>query len=90
MNKFIHSVHKLKDMNKIVFQNPDGLPKPGIKQTYTSIISASIAEIKCETHGKSIEFELIFNAPNTYFVETTACCDEFKSIIEDLIARMLS
>jgi hypothetical protein len=77
-------------MNKIVFQNPDGLPKPAIKQTYTSIISASISEIKCETHDKSIEFELIFNAPNTYFVETTACCEEFKSIIEVQIARMLS
>jgi hypothetical protein len=77
-------------MNKIVFQNPDGQPKPAIKQTYTSIISASISEIKCKTHDKSIEFELVFKAPNIYFVETTACCDEFKSIIEDQIARMLS
>lgn len=83
-------MHKPKLMNKIIFQNPDGLPKPALKQTYTSIISASISEIKCETHGKNIEFELIFNAPNTYFVETKACCDEFKIIIEDLIARMLS
>ena len=77
-------------MNKIVFQNPDGLPKPAIKQTYTTIISGNISDIKCKTHDKNIEFELIFDAPNTYFVETTACCEEFKAIIDDQVARMLS
>lgn len=77
-------------MNKIVFQNPDGLPKPAIKQTYTSIISGSVSEIKCKEHDKSIDFRLVFSAPNTYFIETTACCDEFKAIIDDQIARMLS
>ncbi len=77
-------------MNKIVFQNPDGLPKPSIKQTYTSIISGNVSEINCKEHGKNIEFELVFNAPNTYFIETSACCNEFKAIIDDQIARMLS
>ncbi|MDA3953795.1 MAG: hypothetical protein PF485_09115 [Bacteroidales bacterium] len=77
-------------MNKIVFQNPDGRPKPAIADTYTSIISANISEIKCKEHDKSIDFELVFNSPNTYFIETTACCDEFKAIIEEQISRMLS
>lgn len=77
-------------MHKIVFQNPDGQPKPGMEQTYSSIISASISEIKCATHGKSVDFKLIFNSPNIYFIEITACCDEFKAIIDDRVAQMLS
>jgi len=77
-------------MNKIVFQNPDGKPKPSIAQTYNSIISASISEIKCKTHDKSVDFKLVFNAPNTYVIDVTACCDEFKAIIDDQVAHMLS
>ncbi len=77
-------------MHKIVFQNPDGRPKPAIAETYTSIISANISEIKCKTHGKSVVFKLVFNAPNIYLVEITACCDEFKAIINDKVAQMLS
>lgn len=77
-------------MHKIVFQNPDGKPKPALVQTYTSIISASISDIKCETHSKSVEFKLVFDPPNTYFIEITACCDEFKAIIDDKVAQMLS
>ncbi|MBI9054390.1 MAG: hypothetical protein JEY96_11270 [Bacteroidales bacterium] len=77
-------------MNKIVFQNPDGKPKPSIEQTYSSIISANISEIKCKTHDKNADFKLVFDAPNTYFIHINACCDEFKAIIEDQVARMLS
>ena len=77
-------------MNKIVFQNPTGLANPAMEQTYASIISASISEIKCETHDKCVDFKLIFNSPNTYQVEVSACCDEFKAIIDDQVARMLS
>ena len=77
-------------MNKIVFQNPDGQPKPALVQTYTSIISASISDIKCETHNESVEFKLVFSAPNTYHIKVTACCDDFKAIIDDKIAQMLS
>ena len=77
-------------MHKIVFQNPDGKPNPAMEQTYTSIISASISEIKCVTHGKSVEFKLVFNSPNIYLIQITACCDEFKSIIDDKVAQMLS
>lgn len=77
-------------MHKIVFQNPDGKPKPAIEQTYTSIISASISEIKCKTHDKNVEFDLVFDAPNIYLINITACCDEFKAIIDDQVAQMLS
>ncbi|HAF31073.1 MAG TPA: hypothetical protein DCG75_18710 [Bacteroidales bacterium] len=77
-------------MHKIVFQNPDGQPKPAMENTYTSIISANISEIKCATHGKSVDFKLIFHSPNTYMIEITACCDEFKAIIDDRVAQMLS
>ncbi|MFC2151838.1 hypothetical protein ACFLSE_04855 [Bacteroidota bacterium] len=77
-------------MHKIVFQNPDGMPKPAMAETYTSIISGSISEIKCKTHDKSVAFKLIFDPPNTYLIEITACCDEFKAIIDDEVAHMLS
>jgi len=77
-------------MHKIVFQNPEGKPNPGMEQAYTSIISASISEIKCLTHDKSAEFKLVFEAPNTYYVQTTACCEEFKELIDDKVAQMLS
>ena len=77
-------------MNKIVFQNPDGKPKPVMEQTYSTIISANISEIKCAAHDKKPEFKLTFSPPNTYFIEITACCDEFKIIISDEVARMLS
>jgi hypothetical protein len=77
-------------MHKIVFQNPEGKPNPGMEQAYTSIISASISELKCQTHDKSAEFALIFEAPNTYHVQVTACCEEFKALIDDKVAQMLS
>lgn len=77
-------------MHKIVFQNPDGQPKPAMEHTYTSIISASISGIKCATHDKSVEFNLVFKSPDTYLIEINACCDEFKAIIDHRVAQMLS
>ncbi len=77
-------------MQKIVFQNSDGKPKPGLAKTYSSIISTSISEFKCSVHDKHVEFELIFESPNTYLIQVVACCPEFKSIIEKKIGLMLS
>lgn len=77
-------------MLKIVFKNPDGKPKPAMANTYTTIISSSIDELKCEVHDKPCEFELQFNAPDTYFIKVTACCPEFHDFIEKKIGLMLS
>ena len=77
-------------MLKIVFKNPDGQPKPALANTYSTIISSSISEIKCSVHEKVSEFELQFNAPDTYFIKVTACCPEFQDIIEKKIGLMLS
>lgn len=77
-------------MLKIVFKNPDGKPKPALANTYASIISSSISELKCPTHEKPAEFELVFNAPDTYFIRVTACCPEFQETIEKKIGLMLS
>lgn len=77
-------------MLKIVFKNPDGKPKPAMANTYASIISSSISEIKCPEHDKPAEFELKFTPPDTYFIHVTACCDEFKITIEKKIGLMLS
>lgn len=83
-------INTFETMQKIVFQNPDGKPKPGLVKAYSSIISASISEFKCSVHDKHVEFELIFEAPNTYLIKVSACCPEFKSIIEKKISLMLS
>ena len=77
-------------MHKIVFQNPDGQPKPGIAQTYSTIIASNLSGIKCKDHDKEAEFELKFQAPNIYLIEITTCCDEFKAIVDDEVDHMLS
>jgi len=77
-------------MHKIVFKNPDGKPKPALANTYASIISSSLSELKCPVHDKPGEFELKFTPPDTYFIHVTACCDEFKTTIEKKIGLMLS
>ena len=77
-------------MNKIVFNNPDGKPKPELAKTYTSIISSGISNMKCSTCDQQLEFELVFRAPNTYVIQVTACCPEFKAQVEKKIGLMLS
>jgi hypothetical protein len=77
-------------MLKIVFKNPDGKPKPAMANTYTTIISSNISELKCSDHDKTCEFELQFSAPDTYFIKVSTCCPEFHEIIEKQISLMLS
>jgi len=77
-------------MLKIVFKNPDGQPKPALANTYKTIISSSISDLKCEEHDKTCDFELQFNSPDTYFIKISTCCPEFHDIIEKKIGLMLS
>lgn len=65
-------------MQKIVFNNIDGKPKPELAKRYTEIISSNICELKCPLHDKPAKFELKFNAPDTYLIQVFACCPEFK------------
>jgi hypothetical protein len=77
-------------MQKIVFKNPDGKPKPELAKRYTEIISSNLSELKCPSHNKQVKFELKFNAPDTYLIQVFACCPEFKSMVEKRISLMLS
>lgn len=77
-------------MLKIVFKNPDSKPRPELAKRYGEIISSTISEFKCPSHNEIGEFELKFNAPDTYLIQVTACCPEFKATIENKISLMLS
>ncbi|MCK4345514.1 MAG: hypothetical protein KAX05_09535 [Bacteroidales bacterium] len=77
-------------MQKIVFNNTDGKPKPELAKRYTEIISSSLSELKCPLHEKPVKFELKFNPPDTYLIQVFACCPEFKSTVEKKISLMLS
>jgi len=77
-------------MLKIVFENPDRKPKPELVRKYSDIISSGISSLKCPLHKKAAEFELHLNPPNSYLIEVSTCCQEFKSTVEKRIDLMLS
>ena len=77
-------------MLRIIFENPDRKPKQELAQKYGEIIRSGISNLKCPVHKKSAEFELHFNPPNSYFIEVSSCCQEFKSTVENRIDLMLS
>lgn len=77
-------------MLRIVFENPDRKPKQGLAQKYSEVISSGISNMKCPLHKEAAEFELHFNPPNSYSIEVSTCCQEFKSTVEKRIDLMLS